>query len=57
MSALTVIQAPDMTMTSKEMADLTEKRHDNVSAPSKPLQIKELSPSLKLRTGRKRPMA
>ena len=30
MSALTVIQAPDMTMTSKEMADLTEKRHDNV---------------------------
>ena len=30
MTALIVSPAPDMTMTSKEMADLTEKRHDNV---------------------------
>lgn len=32
MSALTVshVPTPDMTMTSKEMSDLTEKRHDSV---------------------------
>ena len=30
MNALTVPQSTAMTMTSKEMADLTEKRHDNV---------------------------
>lgn len=30
MTALIVSSAPDMTMTSKEMADLTEKRHDSV---------------------------
>lgn len=30
MNALTVPEVPNMTMTSKEMADLTEKRHYNV---------------------------
>ena len=56
MNQIATINPVVMTMTSREMADLTEKRHDSVKRTIDTLAEMALYPSHKLWMGKKLPM-